>query len=75
MMYQLELDLSQVQVDQNVGITTRSKVQGTSNLSVQGFLFPLHDLIPLSGQRRLDDKVLQLGISELQYVSQFIDEF
>ena len=52
------------QVDQNVGITTRSKVQGTCSLSVQGFVFPLHGLIHLSGQRRLDDKILQLGTLE-----------
>jgi hypothetical protein len=51
------------QVDPNVGITTRSKVQGTCNLSVQGFVFRLHDLIPLSAQRRLNDNVLQLGTS------------
>ena len=44
------------QVDQNVGITTRSKVQVTCNLSVQGFVFPLHDLIPLNYQRVFDDK-------------------
>ena len=44
------------QVDQNVGITTRSKVQGTCKFSVQGFVFPLHDLIPLNDQRVFDDK-------------------
>ena len=31
------------QVDHNVGITTRSKVQDPCNLSVQGFVFPLHN--------------------------------
>jgi len=44
--------------DQNVGLTTRSKVQGTCNLSLHGFVFPLHDLIPLNGQRRLEDNAL-----------------
>ena len=52
------------QVGQNVGTATRSKLQGTSDLSVQGFVFPLHNLIPINGQRRLDVKVLQLGTSE-----------
>ena len=52
------------QADQNVGITTRSKVQGMCNLSVQDFVFPLHNLIPLNSQRRLDHKVVQLGTSE-----------
>jgi len=33
-MYQLELDLSQ-----NVGITTRSKLQGTCNLSAECIVF------------------------------------
>ena len=33
-------------------------------MSVQGFAFPLHVAILLNGQRRLDDKVLQLGTSE-----------
>ena len=51
------------QVDQNVGITTRSMLQGTCNLSVQGLVFPLHDVTPLNGLRRLDDKVLQLETS------------
>ena len=52
------------QVDQNVGITTISKVQGTCNLNVQGFAFPLHDLIPLNDQRVFGDKVVQKGTSE-----------
>ena len=39
-------------------------MQGTCNLSVQGFVFALHHLMPLSGQRRPDDKAFQLGTSE-----------
>jgi len=51
-------------IDQNVGVTPRSKLQGACNLSVQGLLFRLHDAIHLNGHRRFDDKNLRLGISD-----------
>jgi hypothetical protein len=42
-------------MDQNVGNTTRSKLQSMGNLSVQGLLFLLHDVFPLNDQRRFHD--------------------
>jgi hypothetical protein len=50
--------------DQNVGVTTGSEMQVTCNLSAQGLLFPLHDIIPLiiSNTNARDD--LQLGTNE-----------
>jgi hypothetical protein len=52
--------------DQNVGVTIRSKMQGTCILSAHGLLFPLHDIIPLkyslANMNTRDD--LQLGTNE-----------
>ena len=33
-------------VDQNIGVSTRSKLQRAYKLSFQTLLFPLHDIIP-----------------------------
>jgi hypothetical protein len=50
--------------DQNVGVTTRSKMQVTCNLNAKGLLFPLHDFVPLSNSNTNTTDDLQLGTNE-----------
>ena len=53
-----------IQLDQNIGVSTRSKLQRTYKLNVQTLLFPLHDVIPLSNHGKFNNEDLQLGVKE-----------
>jgi hypothetical protein len=50
--------------DQNVGATTRSKMQVTCSLSAQGLLYTLHYVIYLSNSNTYTRDDLQLGINQ-----------
>ena len=52
------------QLDQHVGVSTRSKLQQTYNLSIQTLLCPLHGIIPLTNHERSNNENLELGVKE-----------
>ena len=49
-------------LDDGVAVRTRSKSQNKCNLSVQGTLFPLHDVVYFKGHEGFNDENLQLGV-------------
>ena len=51
-------------LDDGVAVRTRSKSQNKCNVSVQGALFPLHDVVYFKGHEGFNDEKLQLGALE-----------
>ena len=52
------------QLDQSVGVSTRSKLQWTYSFIIQTLLFPLNDILPLSNHEKYNDENPQLWVKQ-----------